>query len=115
MDKKMLTAEEIMNKAAELGYDVTIDDCEEAAELVNNTPMTDDCEFADAAELNDAELENVTGGITKKDILRWLRQRYRKYGSPGKITEKEKAIIAEARAKLGRFAAAVVTAFCYLY
>ena len=116
MDKKILTAEEILEKAKELGYDVSLEDCEEAAEFVNTEPMTEDGEFVN---LDEDDLEAVVGGakITKTAIKNWLNKQWAKRPgkSAGKISAWETAVISAATAQFGFLGCTVATAFFLLY
>lgn len=116
MEKKILTAEEIQEKAKELGYDVSIEDCEEAADLVNNEPMTEDGDFVD---LGDDALEDVVGGakVNTTAIKKWLQKQWNKRPgkSYGKISSWETAVISAATVKFGFAGCAVATAFFLAY
>lgn len=113
MDKKILTAEEIMDKAKELGYDVSLDDCEEAAELVNNEVMDDE----EAVDLSEDALEDVVGGASKAKILSWIKKMWKKRPgkSFGKISEWESTVIGAATATFGLKGCAIATGFFLLY
>ena len=115
MDKKILTAEEILEKAKELGYDVTMEDCEEAADMLNEAPAPVD--GGEDAELSEAALEDVVGGVSASAILKWVQNMWnnRPNKSPGKISSWEKGIISAATKKFGWKAAAVATGFFLLY
>ena len=116
MDKKILTAEEILEKTKELGYDVSLDECEEAADYFNNEPMTEDGEFLD---LGEDDLEAVVGGakITVSAINNWLKIQWanRPKKSHGKITAWELSLIAKATLKYGALGCATATAFCLVW
>lgn len=108
-EKKILTAEEIMAKATELGYDVSIDDCEEAADAINNAPMTEEGEVGE--ELDEDALEDVAGGVNTASILLWIKVFGPRGRSRGKITILERAKIEAARKRFGRIGAALATAY----
>ena len=115
MDKKLLTAEEILEKTKELGYDVSLEDCEEAAEFMNNEPVLDENDFA---ELSDEALEDVVGGaINIKAITQWIMNQWAKRPAKsfGKIASWEKSIISLATKKFGLKGCAAATAFALLY
>lgn len=115
MDKKMLTAEEIQEKAKELGYDLSIEDCEEAADMINEAPAPED--NGDAVELDEAALEDVVGGVSISSIYSWVKRAWknRPSKSPGKISSWEQGIISAATKKFGWKACAVATGFFLLY
>lgn len=104
MDKKILTAEEILEKAKELGYDVSLEDCEEAVDALENADMS--------AEENMSEdsLENVVGGaVSKAYITAYIRPWFTR-GSFGKITASEREMIEKARKKFGKVGVVIATA-----
>ena len=114
-EKKIVTAEEIMDKAKELGYDVSLDECEEAAELVNNSPIPE--ENGEVADLSEDALEDVVGGASAASILKWVQNMWknRPGKSAGKISSWEKGIISAATKKFGWKACAITTGFFLLY
>ena len=115
MDKKILTAEEILEKAKELGYDVSLEDCEEAADMINEAPAPVD--DGEVAELSEDALEDVVGGASASSILKWVQNMWknRPNKSPGKISSWEQGVITAATKKFGWKACAVATGFFLLY
>ena len=114
-EKKIVTAEEIMEKVTELGYDVSMEECEEAAEVVNNEVMT--AEDEETADLSEDALEDVVGGASVSTILKWLKKMWKnRLGmSPGKISGWESTLIGTAKDLFGKKAAAVATGFFLAY
>ncbi|MBE5810012.1 MAG: hypothetical protein E7318_03650 [Clostridiales bacterium] len=105
MDKQMLTAEELQAKAKEQGYELSLEDCEEAIDALENTDMSD------VENMSEDSLENVVGGaVTKAYITAYIRPWFGIRGSFGKITASEREMIAKAQKLFGKVGLAVATA-----
>ena len=106
MDKKILTAEEILEKATEQGYEMSLEDCEATLDAMNSINLDEASEIED---MDEADLENVAGGgsIAAAVIAAtaWVKTKYarkpRKRYTTGKFDSFDQSVISEATRRFG--------------